>query len=233
MSLEIKIHHAQTVILRELLFFPEASFSQLQKSADMPSDHFTFHINRLIELKFVKKASNGRYRLTRFGKEYANRLDTEQNTIERQPKISVILVVWRDSAKRELLIQRRLKNPFYGYSGYPTGKVRWGETFPESANRELAEEAGLSANFEYRGIYHEVAYLEDGYEAEDKVFIVMQAIGIQGVLIDAEGCHNSWMGVEEVRTLDKTFPGFDTVLGIAGGRLIIREDRVHYPSSEF
>ena len=75
MSLEVNIHDAQTAILRELLFHPSVSFAKLQKLAGMSSDHFNFHLQKLIELKLVEKVSRGTYTLTPRGKEYANKKD--------------------------------------------------------------------------------------------------------------------------------------------------------------
>src|SRR5690242_16238231 len=95
MSLEVSIHEAQTSILRELLFLPAAGFAELQKPTGLTSDHFTFHINRLVELGLVERVERGRYRLTSKGKEYANRLDTDNNTVERQPKAAVMLTIER------------------------------------------------------------------------------------------------------------------------------------------
>ncbi len=95
MSLEVKIHKAQTAILRELLFQPSAGFAKLQKSTDLTSDHFNFHVTRLVELELVEKLQRGQYALSSRGKEYANRLDTDDNTIERQPKSAVILALER------------------------------------------------------------------------------------------------------------------------------------------
>jgi predicted transcriptional regulator len=93
MSHEVKIHDAQTSILRELLFRPKATFAELQKPTNLSSDHFNFHIGRLVELKYVEKVDRGNYSLTQKGKEYANKLDTDDNTIERQPKSAVILAI--------------------------------------------------------------------------------------------------------------------------------------------
>lgn len=45
MSYEITIHEAQTSILRELLFHPQAGFAELQRPTGLGSDHFKFHIN--------------------------------------------------------------------------------------------------------------------------------------------------------------------------------------------
>ena len=55
MSLEISIHAAQTSILRELLFHPDAGYTELQKPTGLTSDHFNFHIARLMDLGLVKK----------------------------------------------------------------------------------------------------------------------------------------------------------------------------------
>lgn len=75
MGLEVNIHDAQTKILRELLFHPKAGFSELQKPTGLSSDHFNFHISRLVELGLVEKVSRGHYKLTPRGKEYSNRLN--------------------------------------------------------------------------------------------------------------------------------------------------------------
>src|SRR5215203_34220 len=112
MALEVQIHNAQTSILRELLFHPLAGFTDLQKPTGLNSDHFNFHIKRLVELELVEKAGRGRYRLTQRGKEYANKLDTDNNTIERQPKSAVMLAVTKAiNGKEVFLFQERLKHP--------------------------------------------------------------------------------------------------------------------------
>src|SRR3954462_7946894 len=101
MSLEVKIHDAQTLILRELLFTPTAGYAQLQKPTGLTSDHFNFHISRLVELGLVEKAGRGSYKLSLAGKEYANKLDTASNTIERQPKLAVMLAISREVDGKE------------------------------------------------------------------------------------------------------------------------------------
>src|SRR5258708_4014661 len=128
MSHEIKIHDAQMSIIRALLFQPHAGFSELQKSTGLDSDHFKFHIAKLVELGLVQKIKPGLYRLSIKGKEYANKLDTDTNTVERQAKISVIITGWQQRAgtkELEFLVQQRLKNPYYGYWGRLGGKIRW------------------------------------------------------------------------------------------------------------
>jgi len=208
MSLEVNVHEAQTAILRELLFQPHAGFAQLQKPTKLTSDHFNFHIARLVELKLVEKVSRGQYRLSAKGKEYANKLDTDQNTIERQPKSAVILgVVHAVGGKRQYLIQERTKHPYFGFWGFPTGKIRWGETIMQAAARELMEETGLEADFRYAGVYHEHVYQkESGELLEDKLFHVLHATNVRGTLVrQFEGGRNFWATEAQLAAQDKIY----------------------------
>jgi ADP-ribose pyrophosphatase YjhB (NUDIX family)/predicted transcriptional regulator len=207
MSYEPDVHEAQTSILRALLFAKEAGFAKLQKTTSLSSDHFTFHIKKLSEAGLIAK-NDGRYTLTQRGKEYANRMDTDQNEIEKQPKVSVALLVERRVGdRREFLVQQRLKHPYYGFYGRLGGKVRWGESFEEAAARELEEEAGLEASFTYKLLFHKRDFKKsDSPLLEDKLFIVMHTDKVTGSLMEEfEGGKNFWMTEEEFTAQEKRF----------------------------
>lgn len=236
MSLEVNIHATQTSILRELLFHPEAGYAKLQKPTGLTSDHFNFHIARLVELGLVEKIKRGSYRLTPRGKEYANRLDTDNSTIERQPKTAVILALQREhDGKMEYVFQERLKNPYYGYWGLPSGKVRWGETIVETARRESLEETGLDGNFEVKGVYHEhVIQEETGEMLEDKIFFVVLGTEMHGAFqADFEGGHNEWMMFQDAVKKDKKFKSFEQELNILHAKVWLQEQTVTYSKENF
>lgn len=237
MALEVNIHDAQTVILRELLFHQSVGFAKLQKITGMSSDHFNFHLHRLIELGLVEKIARGKYSLTPKGKEYANKLDTDQNTIERQPKAAVILAIQRDSQNgKEYLFQERLKQPYFGFYGFPTGKIRWGETVVQTAERELLEETGLRADCQIAGVYHELVYQQEtGDQLEDKLFFVISCQNITGELTEEfEGGRNQWLTRAEAKKLPKIFTSFDIEIDIVTGKLgTFIEQRVEYNKDLF
>lgn len=237
MSLEVKIHEAQTSILRELLFVPAAGFAELQKPTELTSDHFNFHISRLVELELVEKVGRGRYRLSPRGKEYANKLDTDNKTIERQPKVAVLLAIERTfRGQRQLLFQERLKNPYFGYWGFPSGKMRWGETIIETAARELKEETGLEADYKMLGLYHEHTFLQEtGELLEDKMFHMVHCIDPRGQLIERfEGGHNKWLTIRQAHKLKKRFSSFETELGmIEGKKGRWVAEKHHYSKADF
>ena len=232
MSHEAKIHEAQTIILRELLFTPGASFSELQKKTGLESDHFKFHIARLKNAGYIHKGTTGKYALTIQGKEYANKLDTDKNIIERQPKSAVIIVLQKGD---EVLVQERLKHPYFGFWGYPGGKIRWGETILEACARELHEETGLTATLQYQGVYHEhVVSHETGGILEDKIFHVISATKPTGTLLDTfEGGRNAWMSLEDLAKIEKKYLSCDIETHIGMGQASFIEATQVYTKEEF
>ena len=205
MSIEQKVHQAQVDILHVLLFKPHAGFAELQKASGLTSDHFNFHIKQLLEQDFVAKNKDGKYLLTIKGKEFSNRFDTDAREVERQPKVAVCLII-RDNEGRTLM-QQRLKQPYYGWWGRPTGKIRWGETVLEAAARELMEETKLEADLEFRGIYHKMDFnQETGKLLEDKIFFNIMGSNPRGDLqVDFEGGRNQWMTADEIKAQEHSF----------------------------
>lgn len=235
MSYEASAHSAQMSILRHLLLSPSASFATLQKETGLTSDHFNFHLSKLIDTGYVSKLSDGQYVLSQSGKEYANRMDTDDNTIEKQPKVSVLLIIEND--KGQFVAQQRLKQPFYGFWGRPTGKIRWGETLAESAARELLEETGLTADLSYAGLYHKMDYSKDTSAIlEDKYFFVVYGKNPIGELVtDDEGHHNEWLSINELNAKDKVFDSIReiTEFAVNGRKTPLFEVKYHYETTEY
>jgi ADP-ribose pyrophosphatase YjhB (NUDIX family)/predicted transcriptional regulator len=206
MSVDKQLHPAHVAILRVLLFSPAARFAELQKASELTSDHFNFYLKQLLDEKYIDKNKDGAYHLTFKGKEFANRFDTDERKVERQPKVAVCLMIRHDGKQ---LVQQRLKQPYYGYWGRPTGKIRWGETILEAAERELKEETGLEADLEYESIFHKMDFNEKtGELLEDKIFFVICGTNPRGELINEfEGGRNEWMTQEEYASQEKTFEG--------------------------
>lgn len=209
--MELKIHDFQISILRELLFKPGARFRDLKK-VDATNDHFTFHINRLIEEGLVKK-EGGKYFLTDEGKELGSQMDTSSLKLEKQAKVHVALHPVRvRNGKIEYLIHRRSKSPYIGWSGSPSGKIRWGETPLECAKRELAEETGLTGVPHLKQIVHFHVYNKEGKFLEDKYFWIYRVDNLKGKLLrKTEEGENFWMGEEEYRKLPHAFASFETM----------------------
>lgn len=233
MSVDKLLHPAHVAILRVLLFTPAARFSELQKASELSSDHFNFYLKQLLDEAYVVKDTDGAYALTGKGKEFANRFDTDARTVERQPKVAVCLVI-HDGQGRTLM-QQRLKQPYYGYWGRPTGKIRWGETILQAAARELMEETNLTATLTPRGTQHKMDYnKQTGELLEDKIFFIIHGAKPAGELsVEFEGGRNQWMSQEEIASLEHTFVNDDAPAPTADGPLLFIETRHEYSPEEY
>jgi 8-oxo-dGTP pyrophosphatase MutT (NUDIX family) len=224
--MELKIHEFQISILRELLFNPHARFRDLKK-VDITNDHFTFHLKHLIKEGLITK-KDGRYSLTDDGKEFANRMETNALKLERQAKLGVALhAVRKKNGVTEYLVHQRLKEPFYGWYGSHSGKIRWGENPYITAKREFKEETGLSGDFKLKGIVHYHHFHKDGRLLEDKYFWVFRVNDVKGKLKEEvpEG-RNIWMNEKEYRKLKNVFATVDEVIEVTNSKTLMYIDRV-------
>lgn len=227
-----QIHPVQGRILRVLLLNQSARFSDLN-TGDLSNDHFTFHVKKLLEEGLVLKRGDGLYELTTDGKEFANRFDIDSGetkiAIERQAKVGVVVCAARgEGERREYLMQQRLKQPFYGYWGFVTGKIKWGETVLETAARELEEETGLTGDVTLRFIKHKMDYDKEGKLLEDKYFFECRVDNVKGVLLETfEGGRNKWMTRDQIFKLENIFDGLKEhgLDLIEGEGLSFREDK--------
>lgn len=228
-------HTAQMKLLRQLLMSSSCRFSELTKASQLTSDHANFHIKQLIEAGFVEHVPKayGTYRLTVKGKEYANRMDTDETVMEKQPKLSVVLDIINSDGKH--LQQQRLKQPYYGYWGRPTGKIRWGETMLEAAARELKEETGLEADLRVLGLYHKLDYDVDGNFLEDKYFCVVRGTNPHGAFLDEiDGLHNEWLFDDEYKKKELNFGSLEELQEyMDAGQFFIFEKKFTYPAEAY
>jgi|AntAceMinimDraft_18_1070375.scaffolds.fasta_scaffold06977_2 ADP-ribose pyrophosphatase YjhB (NUDIX family) len=224
------MHDLQNKILKTLLLNEKSRFTELNVD-NITSDHFNFHIKRLLELKFILKDKQGFYYLTDKGKEYANRLDVDSGKIEieRQAKIAVLVICTKiESGVKKYLIQKRLKHPFYGYCGFISGKIKWGELVSGAAKRELKEEIGVEGSLRLAGVEHKIDYNKNNKLLEDKYFYVFEATDPKGELLrEFEAGENFWMTKNEI---NKIFELFDDVLPLMG---LIKEQRFNFLEKKY
>lgn len=224
--MELQIHDFQIAILRQLLFKPESRFSELN-NLDITNDHFTFHLQRLVKEGLVIKKQN-KYSLSDAGKEFANRMDTDNLKLERQAKLAIALhAVRQNRCRTEHLVHKRLKEPFYGWYGSHSGKIRWGETPLQCAQREFKEETGLEGDFSLKSVEHYMHFNTEGKLLEDKYFWVFRVDNPRGNLKEkVEEGENIWMSEEEFRKLDKVFATVDETLEVLNSKKLLYFDRI-------
>jgi 8-oxo-dGTP pyrophosphatase MutT (NUDIX family) len=224
MSINGEVHPIQINILKTLLYQPEVKFSDLNPEK-VSSDHFSFHIKKVLESGLVEKTNEGLYRLTAKGKEFANRFDTDSAKVvlERQAKLGVLVIcVKEEGRERKYLVQQRLKQPYYGFHGFMTGKVKWGETVDETAARELEEETGLQGSLLLLGVKHKMDYSQTGDLLEDKFFFIYRVTNTTGTLVESfPGGKNMWLVKEEIKKLPDLYDGVDESIEVVDKGVLV------------
>jgi ADP-ribose pyrophosphatase YjhB (NUDIX family) len=91
-------------------------------------------------------------------------------TDPKELRLSVSAVVWRDGARRELLLMQRSDNAYWGLPG---GYVELGETVAAAAAREVFEETGVRVTVgRLVGVYSDPASMVIEYAGERRVHAV-------------------------------------------------------------
>lgn len=201
--MEYRIHPYQRLILKKLMYNPELRFTQIQIK-DLTSKHFNYHLKQLLDLNLVKKV-NAKYSLTTEGKKFIAKVDEANMKVEQQPKVSVVCFPERTNKKgqKEILLSKRLKHPNFGMVVGIGGKVRFGETFEETAHRELYEETGLTGNFRQSSILRKIG-VQEGKEGKHQtllniVFILFHVTKVSGELITkTSDQENFWCVLEDI-----------------------------------
>lgn len=203
----IKLHYYQQEIIKSLTLTPKLRFNQLQIKG-LESEHTNYHLKKLVLLKLVEKKEEN-YSLTDKGKDYSNLLDDQIKIVEKQPKVSIIVNAQRvnESGEIEFLMNKRLRQPYFGKVGRITGKVRYGETMKEAAERELFEETGLTAtSFYLYEIYRKMRHRNEGDFVQDVLFYQFYVTGIEGSMIKkTEIQENFWATAEELNMRDDLY----------------------------
>lgn len=199
-------------ILQSLMHHPGTTFNRLWNKEGR-SNKFAYHLKSLEEEGLVKKTALG-YELTHKGKEQAAYLTGKTGKVEKMPLLAVAIVVVKGN---KILLQKRTKEPFYGYWAFPSGKVRFEQYLTEAAQAELKEETGLSCDLELKGLFSSKTYNNKELSYNHQIFI-FKGINPTGQLTtkDREG-ENKWFTKTEIKKL-KTFPNIPHFVKIVSGQ---------------
>jgi len=189
--MESAIHTIQLQILTKLMKSPaEQRYSELMITG-IENDLFNYHLQQLVKNGLVNK-NDARYSLTEIGQKSITHLDALGNPRDFF-KVSVALMVFRNDYS-ELLIQKRLRNPFYGEFTTVAGKVLPGEKIVDAARRKLLEEANLAATFTFVGVLRKIKRNPELMIFEDVFYHYCVATDPVGVLAEKnEFGENFWI----------------------------------------
>ena len=217
---ELKVHiDSQERALLFLMHNPKMSFNELWNK-DGKSNKFAYHLKTLIKKKLVEKTKDGRYQLTVAGKRKVSYIETYVNYIENYggacdfPIIGLSILV---SKGDEYLMIKRSKEPFYGYWGFLSGKLRSTNYILEQAEESLKRETGLKCDLELKGLFSSKTYVNNNFAYNHQLFII-KATNPKGTLLKEtlKGI-NEWVNKEKINNL-QILPNLPLLIKIANGK---------------
>jgi 8-oxo-dGTP pyrophosphatase MutT (NUDIX family) len=157
------------------------------------------------------------YSLTTEGKKLADRMSLHTFTKRVQPKIATLVIFKRKEpgGKKEILFCKKGKQPFFGYTTLPTGKIHLGEKMYDAARRELFEKTGLPAdNIFFIGDVYVILY-KNGELFSHILYHIFEGDSeneIFGNVENTEDCF--WMEASKTKKM-KCVPGIQEIIEIA------------------
>lgn len=204
------MHTIQKKILASCKFYNSgARYSNLKKT-EMPNDKFNYHLQQLVQNEFLHKR-NSKYYLSEKGKSLVTNLQEDSLTMKTNYKVSVYLVPIVDG---QVLLYKRLKHPQYGYVGFISEKMKYGENMLQAGKRGFKEETTLDADFTLVGNLRQIRKNEQGTVIEDGIFYVLFTDGVLGELREksVEGEY-FWKPIVDVPKVKKLFrPSAEIIL---------------------
>ena len=129
-------HHIQKFIIGVLIHKKYARFRDL-RPPKTDTNLFSYHLKVLIKDKWVEKTNEG-YTLSKNGLAYVDRVSMEKLNIRSQPKIITMLLI--QNSEGDVLVQKRLKQPYIDTWTLPYGKTHINDMSLEfGAKRESQE----------------------------------------------------------------------------------------------
>ena len=140
-----QLHEIQLAILLKLIYSPWMKYMELLPYTDLPTNQFSFHLNKLLQLGYIEKMDD-LYALTISGKVYANMINKHTCQMHTTVMLAVLVVCTKtlENGQLSFLIYTRKKHPFYGRQWILSWKVQYGENIITTAERVLHEKTWLA-----------------------------------------------------------------------------------------
>ncbi len=210
------MHQIQANILKKLLKHKKLRFSELNTDG-LTTDHFNYHIQQLVSNAYVLKQDTT-YELTQKGKIHANRLTVENKDLVGSHLIVLLIVCVRENknGEDEYLFCKRLKDPFYGFYDFVSGKVHVGQDLMPTAHKMLQEKTGITAKLRIVGMQHKSDFDNMDKLLEDKFMFILRGDECTGELIGQSSySQNEWLTESDLLQKAPTFKNISLFIKMA------------------
>lgn len=164
------MHPTQLEILDSLRQSDSRKFSELLSEVAETSDNLTYHLKRLLKDSFIESPEKGEYKLAENGLKYLN------NNLELNhdlfPTVSCMLELY--NAQGDILVMKKLKQPFLGRLHLPTFGVTSETSLEDQIDMFLEKYHIQAGGLSFKCNYRERAQSNEELFIFDKLFVVFR-----------------------------------------------------------
>ena len=200
-----QFHPIQVGIITYLTYHPHARYTDLN-TTKITTDHFNFHLTRLLEYGLVEKNEDAKYSLTKDGKKMINTLASGSQLLFDQYKIVVLIICKaKIGGVTKVLLQKRQKEPFFGIYDLLSEKVQWNETTQDAAGRIFKEKTSLSFIPIFSHVKHKIDKDKKGTIIENKFLYIYTITLSKPTVKKIQGQNLLWASINELQKLESIF----------------------------
>lgn len=164
------MHPTQLEILDSLRHGESRKFSELLSDVAETSDNLTYHLKRLQQARLIESSTKGEYSLAQKGLIYLN------NNLELShdlfPTISCMLELSNKTGGGEILVMKKLKQPYLGSHHLPTFGVTSEHDLWKQIQLFLDKYRIEATDLTFKCSYRERVQDKEGVIIFDKLFMV-------------------------------------------------------------
>lgn len=192
------MHPIKIEILQKLTSNIKLRFSQFGIE-NVEMDLFNYHLKHLVKNGFIIKCKEG-YTISSIGKKFVAEIYPLGSDGKRQSvyKVNILTGALREiEGKRELLLQKRLRHPFYQNISILGGNMHKGEDILKGAERIFKERTSLNGKFIHIGICRKIMYSNKSLFS-DLFYLICFTFNPTGrLIIKNKYGENIWLSVKD------------------------------------
>lgn len=135
--------HAFAVLLRQ-----EAASIKDMRPVDVPANQFSYHLNNLIQQKYLQKIERGKYTLTPLGLQFAGKLSTETN--EQRDNMKTVIVLYGKTDDGRVSLFEWSRQPYMRTVTLPHDRMAYSDTLEAAVKTACIDKLGKEVDVRYR-----------------------------------------------------------------------------------
>jgi hypothetical protein len=134
---------AFSVLLRQ-----ETASIKDMRPVDVPANQFSYHLNNLIQQKYIQKIDRGKYTLTPLGLQFAGKLSTATN--EQRDNMKTVIILYGKTDDGRVSLFEWSRQPYIHKMTLPHDRMAYSDSLDAAVTTACMDKLGKKVNIRYK-----------------------------------------------------------------------------------